>query len=95
MTPRLEVVADEKAAARRGAELIAAAGSEAVGQQRPFSLAMSGGRTPWAMLAMLGETEQMPWGETELFQVDERITSPGSQLSVRASPLRGSASRWP
>ena len=40
---------------------------------------MSGGRTPWAMLAILGELEEMPWAETELFQVDERIASPGSE----------------
>ncbi len=40
---------------------------------------MSGGRSPWAMLAILGEEESMPWGETELFQVDERIASPGSE----------------
>ena len=44
-----------------------------------FALAMSGGRTPWAMLAILGELEEMPWDETELFQVDERIASPGSE----------------
>ena len=75
----LEVVADERAAARRAAELIAVAGVEAVADHGFFSLAMSGGRTPWGMLAILGEQEAMPWGETELFQVDERIASPGSQ----------------
>lgn len=75
----LEVVADEKAAARRAAELIAAAGADAAADHGFFSLAMSGGRTPWAMLAILGEQEAMPWGETELFQVDERLASPGSQ----------------
>ena len=75
----LEVVADERAAARRAAELIAAAGQAAVRERGFFSLAMSGGRTPRAMLAILGDTEEMPWGETELFQVDERIASPGSQ----------------
>ena len=75
----LEVVADEKAAARRAAELIAAIGAEAVAERNIFSLAMSGGRTPWAMLAMLGEEEQMSWDKTELFQVDERIASPGSE----------------
>lgn len=79
MSIDLEVVADEKAAARRGAELIAAAGAEAVAERRIFSLAMSGGRTPWAMLAILGEEEAMPWEATELFQVDERIASPGSE----------------
>jgi 6-phosphogluconolactonase len=75
----LEVCADEKAAARRAAELIAAVGAEAVAQRNIFSLAMSGGRTPWAMLAILGEQEQMPWDKTELFQVDERLASPGSE----------------
>ena len=75
----LEVVADEKAAARRAAELIAAAGAAAVADHGSFSFAMSGGRSPWSMLAILGELEEMPWAETELFQVDERIASPGSE----------------
>ncbi|HEV7770646.1 MAG TPA: 6-phosphogluconolactonase [Solirubrobacterales bacterium] len=79
MAPRLEVVDDERAAARRAAELIAVAGAEAAAARGPFSLAMSGGRSPWAMLAILGELEQMPWQATELFQVDERIASPGSE----------------
>jgi len=75
----LEVLADERAAARRGAELIAAAGKVAVAEHGSFSLAMSGGRSPWVMLAVLGEMEEMPWEQTELFQVDERIASPGSE----------------
>jgi 6-phosphogluconolactonase len=80
MTIDLEVVADEKAAARRAAELIEVAGVETLAERPgPFSLAMSGGRTPWAMLAILGELEEMPWEATELFQVDERIASPGSE----------------
>jgi 6-phosphogluconolactonase len=79
MMAQLEVVADEKAAARRAAELIAARGEAAAAERGPFSLAMSGGRTPWAMLAILGELEQMPWPSTELFQVDERIAAPGSE----------------
>lgn len=79
MAIELEVCADERAAARRAAELIAAEGAAAVAERNIFSLAMSGGRTPWAMLAMLGEDEAMPWPNTELFQVDERIASPGSE----------------
>jgi 6-phosphogluconolactonase len=75
----LEVCADEKAAARRAAELIAVVGGAAVEQHNTFSLAMSGGRSPWAMLAILGELEEMPWANAELFQVDERIASPGSE----------------
>jgi 6-phosphogluconolactonase len=79
MPIELEVVADEKAAARRAAELIAAAGAAAKAERNIFSFAMSGGRSPWGMLAILDEVEGMPWAETELFQVDERIASPGSQ----------------
>jgi 6-phosphogluconolactonase len=75
----LEVLADERAAARRAAELIAAAGAEAATARGAFAFAMSGGRSPWAMLAILGELEEMPWDKTELFQVDERIAAPGSE----------------
>lgn len=75
----LEVVESDRAAARRAAELIAEAGQRAVADHGSFSFAMSGGRSPWAMLAILGDLEEMPWAETELFQVDERIASPGSE----------------
>jgi 6-phosphogluconolactonase len=79
MSIDLEVVESDRAAARRAAELIAAAGQRAVADHGSFSFAMSGGRSPWAMLAILGDLEEMPWAETELFQVDERIASPGSE----------------
>jgi 6-phosphogluconolactonase len=75
----LEVSGNDRAAARRAAELIAAAGQRAVADHGSFSFAMSGGRSPWAMLAILGDLDEMPWAETELFQVDERIASPGSE----------------
>jgi 6-phosphogluconolactonase len=79
MAIELEVCADEKAAARRAAELIAAIGAAAAAERDAFSLAMSGGRSPWGMLAILGEDEAMPWPQAELFQVDERIAAPGSE----------------
>lgn len=77
MPIELEVAGDEKAASRRAAELIAADGGATVEERGRFALAMSGGRSPWAMLAILGELEEMPWEKTELFQVDERIAAPG------------------
>jgi 6-phosphogluconolactonase len=77
--PRLEVVDRERDAAPRAAGLIAAAAREAVGQRGSFSLAVSGGRTPWGMLAILSDDEEMPWAETSLFQVDERVAAPGSE----------------
>jgi 6-phosphogluconolactonase len=79
MAIELEVAGDEKAASRRAAELIAAAGAEAAAERGRFAFAMSGGRSPWAMLAILGESEQMPWDRTELFQVDERVAAPGDE----------------
>jgi 6-phosphogluconolactonase len=78
MAPTLEVVPGEREAARRAAELIAAAGRAAVEEHGAFGLAMSGGRSPWAMLAILSDDEAMPWEQTSLFQVDERVASPGS-----------------
>jgi 6-phosphogluconolactonase len=79
MPIELEVAGDEKAASRRAAELIAAAGGEAAAERDHFTLAMSGGRSPWAMLAILGDLEAMPWTRTELFQVDERVAAPGDE----------------
>ena len=79
MAVKLEVCADEQGAARRAAELIAEAGAAAVADHGSFAFAMSGGRSPWAMLAVLGDLEQMPWQQTELFQVDERVAAPGSE----------------
>jgi 6-phosphogluconolactonase len=79
MPIELEVAGDEKAASRRAAELIAAAGDEAAAERGRFAFAMSGGRSPWAMLAILGELEAMPWDRTELFQVDERVAAPGDE----------------
>jgi 6-phosphogluconolactonase len=79
MPLELEVFDDDRGAARRASELIAEAGAAAVAERNTFGFAMSGGRSPWAMLALLGEDERMPWDNTELFQVDERIASPGSE----------------
>jgi 6-phosphogluconolactonase len=79
MAIELEVAGDEKAASRRAAELIAAAGAEAAAERGRIAFAMSGGRSPWAMLAILGESDEMPWDRTELFQVDERVAAPGDE----------------
>jgi 6-phosphogluconolactonase len=67
---------DAEAAARRGAELIAAAGRAAHGEGREFTLAASGGRDPWRMYEMLAESD-LDWGRTEVFQVDERVAPAG------------------
>jgi 6-phosphogluconolactonase len=79
MAIELEVAGDERAASRRAAELIAAAAAEAAAERGRFAFAMSGGRSPWAMLAILGELEEMPWDRAALFQVDERVAAPGDE----------------
>jgi 6-phosphogluconolactonase len=72
-----EVFADDRDASRRAAETIAAAGTEAVAERGEFNLALSGGKTPWGMVGVLGELEEMPWERTRVFQVDERVAPPG------------------
>jgi 6-phosphogluconolactonase len=47
-----------------------------VAAQGVFSFAVSGGRTPWRMFAeLLGR--DVPWGQTVIYQVDERVAPPG------------------
>jgi 6-phosphogluconolactonase len=78
VAPKLEVFDDADAASARGADLIAAAGREAVAARGEFALGLSGGRTPWRMIGLLGDHPHMPWERTRIFQVDERVAPPGS-----------------
>jgi 6-phosphogluconolactonase len=75
----LKVFADADGASRFAAETVAAAGRQAVRSRSEFCLALSGGRTPWAMIGLLGEMEEMPWRETQVFQTDERVAPPGDE----------------
>jgi 6-phosphogluconolactonase len=76
MIHELEVVADADAVARRGAAYVAAKAREAVARHGSFTLAVSGGTTPWAIFASLLR-EDVPWARTTLYQVDERIAPDG------------------
>jgi 6-phosphogluconolactonase len=71
------VLPDADAASRCAAEAVAAAGQEAVEERGEFNLALSGGKTPWAMIGLLGEMEEMPWEHARIYQVDERVAPPG------------------
>jgi 6-phosphogluconolactonase len=73
---REEVRADAELAARRGAELIAAAAAEAVDARGDFSLAVSGGHGPWRMFELL-DSHEVEWGRVTVFQVDERVAPDG------------------
>src|SRR5260221_5335945 len=77
MTIETKVFPDANAASRYAAEAVAAAGREAVEARGEFELALSGGKTPWAMIGLLGEMEEMPWEHAHIYQVDERVAPPG------------------
>ena len=72
----IEVFPDEAAVAAAAARLIAAAAREAVAARGRFLMAVSGGKTPWAMLRDLA-SEDVPWQQFHVFQVDERLAADG------------------
>ena len=42
-----------------------------------FTVAISGGRTPWVMLRALSERDDVPWQNVHVLQVDERVAPAG------------------
>ena len=76
MSLKLEVFADDDAVAKAAAGVIASAAREAVAARGVFTLAVSGGKTPWAMLKDLA-SEEVPWSQVHVFQIDERIAPEG------------------
>jgi len=72
----LQVLTDSAAVARTGAALVADRARKAVGATGTFSFAVSGGRTPWVLFAELG-TQEVPWEQVVIYQVDERVAPLG------------------
>ena len=72
----VEILPDEASLARRSAAVIAAAAREAVAARGRFVMAVSGGKSPWVMLADLAD-EDVPWKNVHVFQIDERIAPAG------------------
>lgn len=72
----LEVLPDPQAAAERAAAIIAQDARAAVAARGKFTMAVSGGHTPWVMLRALAN-EDVPWANVEVFQVDERVAPAG------------------
>jgi 6-phosphogluconolactonase len=79
MAIETRIFSDAAAASRYAAETIAAAGREAVAERGEFTLALSGGKTPWAMIGLLGDMDGMPWERAQVYQVDERVAPPGDE----------------
>ena len=76
MEHEFQVWATPDAVAHQAARYVAAQAKAAVAEHGRFTFAVSGGHTPWAMFAALA-TEDMPWADVELFQVDERVAPAG------------------
>jgi len=68
----IRVFPDAAAVAEAGADVIADAARTAVGMWGTFTLAVSGGHTPWVMLRALANRD-VPWQRVKIVQVDERV----------------------
>ena len=73
----VEILDDVDSVARRAAEVIAAEARDAVQARGRFTVAVSGGRTPWVMLRALSLRDDVPWTHVHFLQVDERIAPAG------------------
>ena len=78
MTLDLRVLPDPEALAEVAADWLRGALDARRAERTPVSLALSGGTTPWAMVAHLRDV--VPWAEVEVFQVDERVVPVTSEL---------------
>lgn len=95
MQQALEVAASADAVAGQAATYVAEQARQAVAARGRFTFAVSGGKTPWAMFAALAD-EDVPWAQTELFQVDERVAPDGDSsrnLTSLLSSLGGAPAR--
>jgi 6-phosphogluconolactonase len=72
----IRVLAEAAAVAAEAAKFIARECREAVAARGRFTMAVSGGHTPWQMLRLLAQ-EDVPWNDVYVAQVDERIAPPG------------------
>ncbi|RIW15711.1 6-phosphogluconolactonase [Algoriphagus lacus] len=73
----LKILQSADEVARQAALFIADLIKENVAKKGFFTLAISGGRTPWEMIKILAQ-ENLPWEKVYLFQVDERIAPEGN-----------------
>lgn len=73
---QIEIHPSALAAAAAAADLIAELARTTVDRHRTFSMALSGGSSPWAMLEFL-IAKDIPWSMIRIFQVDERKAPKG------------------
>ncbi len=82
--PKLEIVSDAEALARRSVDVFVTDAEKAIEARDVFCVAISGGHTPERFFQLLGEEPKatsLPWDKIHLFWVDERYVPPDSQWS--------------
>jgi len=93
---RIEVFADADSTAQAAAKLIAHDVRTVAAERGRYTMAVSGGRTPWLMLRALAD-EDVPWERLYIVQVDERVAPAGhpdrnlthlEETLLRDAPLR-------
>ena len=72
----IRVLDDGAAVAKAGAAFVIDAAERAIAARGQFLFAVSGGKTPWVMMAELARAK-VDWSKWHLFQVDERIAPAG------------------
>jgi 6-phosphogluconolactonase len=97
----MELRPDPGSVAERAAEVMGAHAHAAIERRGCFSLAVSGGRTPWSMFALLAEQE-IDWSRVAIYQVDERVAPAGDDsrnlthlLACLPEPARGQLRAMP
>jgi 6-phosphogluconolactonase len=73
---KVEVLKDADSVARAAAAISADDARAAIASRGRFTLAVSGGQTPWIMLRALAD-ENVPWANVHIFQIDERVAPAG------------------
>jgi 6-phosphogluconolactonase len=90
---KIEVLPDADSAARAAAEFIAAEARAAISARGLFTMAVSGGHSPWIMLQDFAN-EDILWECVHVMQVDERVATDGDpdrNITHLRSSLLGSA----
>jgi len=88
----LDVFDDAESVARAAAATIAADARAAITARGRFTLAVSGGHTPWIMLRELARQDVL-WSGVHLYQVDERV-APDGHTDRNLTHLRESFLRY-
>jgi 6-phosphogluconolactonase len=73
---KVQIFSDADAVAKAAAQFIASEARASVEAHGRFTMAVSGGKTPWQMLRVLAN-EKVPWKNVQVVQVDERIAPAG------------------